>query len=74
MKRISALLISTITVMAFQSCTKSDDNKKRCWKCITTKNESKEVERVCDKTLTEISAYMNVAFGQSPSRTNCVAD
>jgi hypothetical protein len=41
-----------------------------------TKDQSKDVERVCDKTLSEISAYMmeNVTFGQSPSRTNCVAD
>ncbi|MEJ7559174.1 MAG: hypothetical protein WKF66_12765 [Pedobacter sp.] len=76
MKRISALILVTVTVMAFQSCTKSDDNKKRCWKCTTTKNDAKEVKRVCDKTLSEISAYTmeNLTLGQLPSRTKCVPD
>jgi hypothetical protein len=77
MKRISTLLLLTITIMVFQSCTKEDDNKKKCWKCTITKQQTTTVERVCDKTQTEISAYMWEVdkFGNPvPSKKNCTAD
>jgi tRNA U54 and U55 pseudouridine synthase Pus10 len=77
MKRISTLLLLTITIIVFQSCTKSDDNKKQCWKCTTTKQQTSTVERVCDKTASEISAYVmeGIKIGtQIPSKTDCKAD
>jgi hypothetical protein len=77
MKRISTLLLLTIAIMASQSCTKEDDNKKKCWKCTPSKQGTTKVERVCDKTLTEINAYMweGTTFGiQVPSKKNCKAD
>jgi hypothetical protein len=76
MKRILAAVLLIITLFTTESCTKSDDNKKHCWKCTMMQNQVKKEERVCDKTQSEISNYISLTGlgSQTPSKTNCVAE